>query len=101
MTFNPNGDFVVTSSADGTVRLWDPATGDPIGGPLTGHTADVNSVAFAPSGHLLASAGSDGLVRLWDWDVTHACEIAAKYVTRAQLQPYVPAGWEPKCSYSS
>ena len=34
-----------------TVRLWDPATGDPVGEPLTGHTGRVSAVAFSPDGH--------------------------------------------------
>ena len=33
-----------------TVRLWDAATGQPVGQPLTGHTDTVISVAFSPDG---------------------------------------------------
>ena len=35
--------LLATASHDDTVRLWDPATGTPIGDPLTGHTDWVTS----------------------------------------------------------
>ena len=34
--------LLATTSGDGTVRLWDPATGTPVGDPLTGHTGSVS-----------------------------------------------------------
>jgi WD40 repeat protein len=56
-------------SWDGTARLWDPTTGEPVGEPLTGHTDAVTSVAFgadADGRPLLASASWERTVRLWD-----------------------------------
>ncbi len=58
---------------DGTVRLRDPASGDPVAPPLTGNADSVNSVTFSTAGGpaLLASGGQDGTVRLWDLATGH------------------------------
>ncbi|MFD0585493.1 WD40 repeat domain-containing protein [Dactylosporangium darangshiense] len=66
----PDGSTLLASGSDnGTVRLWDPITGEPAGAPLTVHTDEVRAVAavLLPGGRtLLASGGNDGTVRLWD-----------------------------------
>jgi len=51
------------------VRIWDLATGTPIGRPLTSHTSAVTAVATAilPEGRPIAITGSlDNTVRIWD-----------------------------------
>ena len=67
VTFSPTGDLLASAGYDGTVRLWNPTSGDPVGKPIR-HAFPVESLAFSPKGHLLASAGFDGTVRLWDPD---------------------------------
>ncbi|WP_051027819.1 nSTAND1 domain-containing NTPase, partial [Nocardia higoensis] len=66
VAFSPHGNRIVSGGADDTVRVWDAATGQPIGAPMTGHTGALNSVAFSPDGQRIVSGGEDDTVRVWD-----------------------------------
>ena len=68
VAFSPDGTRFVSGSDDKTVRVWDAATGQQMGDPLTGHTAPVESVAFSPDGSRIVSGGDDGTLRLWNSD---------------------------------
>jgi WD40 repeat protein len=64
VAFSPDGQRIVTASADKTVRLWD-LSGKELS-ILTGHTAEVSAVAFSPDGQRIVSASADETARLWD-----------------------------------
>jgi len=62
--WSPQGK-IVASAGDKTIRLWDQATGKPIGS-LEGHEGQVLSVAWSPDGKTLASGSRDRTMRLWE-----------------------------------
>lgn len=69
--FSADGDFLGSSSADRTVRLWSPATADFLQelhlGPHSPSDCGVSDFAFSPADHrLVATASDDKSVRLFD-----------------------------------
>jgi WD40 repeat protein len=63
--FSPDGNRIVTTSYDGTARVWDAEIGKaPL--ILTGHEGSVYSADFSPDGSRIVTAGRDGTARVWD-----------------------------------
>ncbi|MHB8628180.1 MAG: toll/interleukin-1 receptor domain-containing protein [Aggregatilineales bacterium] len=62
IAYSPNGQYGLTASEDGTVRLWQIATGKELRRFLTG----TRSVSFSPDGRYALTGGENGTVQLWD-----------------------------------
>ncbi|MET0527439.1 MAG: WD40 repeat domain-containing protein, partial [Microvirga sp.] len=63
--FNPTGDRIVTSSHDGTARIWDISNGAELV-VLKGHQGVVEKAEFSPDGSRVVTAARDGTARVWD-----------------------------------
>ena len=65
VAFDHDGRRLVTSSEDGTARVWDAAGGVPVA-VLRGHVGPVYDAAFSPDGDRVATGGADATARIWD-----------------------------------
>jgi WD40 repeat protein len=66
VAMSPDGARVASGAPDGTIFVWNTATGQLVGPPLKGHTGDVFALAFSPDGTILASGSRDTNIVLWD-----------------------------------
>ncbi|KAK9709170.1 hypothetical protein K7432_009212 [Basidiobolus ranarum] len=65
--FASNGSLVVTSSLDGSIKLWDLVSGKCVRTIEGAHSgAAVSSSRFSKNGKYILSGGQDSVARLWD-----------------------------------
>jgi WD40 repeat protein/serine/threonine protein kinase len=63
--FAPNGQHLASCGADGTLRIWNVASGT-LKATIPAHKSLANAVAWSSDGLLLATVGDDAHVRVWD-----------------------------------
>ena len=63
--FGRDGQYILTTSVDGTAGLWDTKTKKKLK-QFGGKQDEVIDAAFSPDGNLIVTTGADGKARLWD-----------------------------------
>ncbi|TDL14574.1 WD40 repeat-like protein, partial [Rickenella mellea] len=66
VAFSPCNNYIVSGSADKSVRIWNAETGASVGKPFEGHTDLVSSVAFSPDGNKIISGSHDKTLCIWN-----------------------------------
>jgi WD40 repeat protein len=80
--FSADGSRLVTAGVDGTVGLWDPASGQEVLN-LALHPDGVWAVGFSPDGSRLVSGGMDGTIRVYALRLEELVALARQRLTRS------------------
>ncbi|MBT9456051.1 MAG: pentapeptide repeat-containing protein, partial [Burkholderiaceae bacterium] len=91
LVFSPDGRQIASGGDDGTVRLWDAASGQPLR-VMEGHKGWVQSVAFSPDGRQIASGGMDGTLRQWDAASGQSVRVTERHQDWIQSVAFSPDG---------
>jgi eukaryotic-like serine/threonine-protein kinase len=89
--FSPDGQRFATASADGTARVWDARTGDPITPPIR-HAGQVISARFSPNARWLVTASADSTARVWDARTGEPLSTPLKHPKRPTGALFAPDG---------
>jgi WD40 repeat protein len=65
VTITPNGQQVISASNDGTLKVWNLATGEKLF-TLKGHTDTVKAIAITSNGQRVISASDDNTLKVWN-----------------------------------
>jgi WD40 repeat protein len=102
--FNPAGSMIVVSCDDGTIRVFDVASGQPLVVLQATSVGVVQYADFSPDGNSIVAAinaGNTGCVQVWNAELATTSlkklrQIASQRVTQqltpAQRQEYLPSG---------
>ncbi|GJD11833.1 Transcription initiation factor TFIID subunit 5 [Galdieria sulphuraria] len=93
VSLSPCGRFFLSSSEDGTVRLWSTKLERDLV-VYKGHLFPVWSVEFSPLSHYFVSGGHDRLGRLWTTDRIFPLRLFGGHYSDVEVMR-----WHPNCCY--
>jgi WD40 repeat protein len=98
MAFSPDGKYALSGGTDGSLRLWDLASGRELEA-IQAHEGSVGTkaVAFSPDGRsVLSVGGSDGLAKLWNissGSLIRAFQVSDDYFVGIKRMGGLVSGW--------
>lgn len=89
--FHPMYSVMVSSSEDGTIKVWDYETGD-YEKTLKGHTDSIQDIAFDHSGKFLVSCSADMSIKLWDFSSYECVKTMHGHDHNVSSVTFMPSG---------
>ncbi|KAK6535485.1 hypothetical protein TWF694_001941 [Orbilia ellipsospora] len=92
LAFSPNGQTIVSSSEDTTIKLWDVIAGE-VRYTFKKHLVGINFLAFSPkNAKFIVSASSGGHVMLWDATTGQVFDTFEGYYNSVNAVAFSPGG---------
>jgi hypothetical protein len=91
LSFSPDGNYLAGGSQDGSVNMWNAATGRRQT-PALRRSGQVLSLVFSPDGRRLAVGGEDAAILLWDLSTAAEGRIETSHNGRVSSLAFSPDG---------
>lgn len=85
VSFNKNGDYVVSASKDGTAKIWNAENGSLIA-TLKDNSTRIQTAYFSPDGKYVVTA-SDSSINIWRADATG--QLVASLISNCIVEPWL------------
>jgi hypothetical protein len=92
VAFDSEGKKLVTGGRNGSVKVWDVATGKESALEISGHRGLVLSVAFAPDDKTIASASGDNIIKIWNASTGRLTHTLTGHESTVYAIAYAPTG---------
>ncbi|MCP2730707.1 serine/threonine-protein kinase [Limnofasciculus baicalensis] len=67
LVFSPDGQRIISSSADKKIRIWNLTNGQEISTAIK-HSLPINYFAIGPDWHTVAMGGASNTIEIWNWE---------------------------------